>query len=266
MRTSRSSTAWVSSTPSCTPCPGRWAARPARTRGRREQRGHLCPFSRWLRGECRGRSGWRRQQSQAAHVEDTPDTPTIETLVALANARYPRPDRPWRAGRHVEECCFHGQGGGRLSASTRSGACPGDREVDLKRLAAQLEPAELRPFSDEDMLGASRTGEGLSRSRDPGREWPNQDQIPGRPRVVSGTRWLTGANQLDHHVFDLVCGRDFTRIARSRPRRFGMAIRHRTAAALFGWREHRDGPHLSAGQGSTRRPSVSRFLINTASW
>ena len=44
---------------------------------------------------------------------------------------------------------------------------------------------------------------------DPGREWPNQDQIPGRPRVVSGTRWLTGANQPGHHVFDLVCGRDF---------------------------------------------------------
>ena len=33
----------------------------------------------------------------AAHVEDTPDTPTIDTLVALANARFPRPDRPWQA-------------------------------------------------------------------------------------------------------------------------------------------------------------------------
>ena len=33
----------------------------------------------------------------AAHVEDTPDTPTIETLVDLANARFPRADRPWTA-------------------------------------------------------------------------------------------------------------------------------------------------------------------------
>ena len=33
----------------------------------------------------------------AAHVEDTPDTPTIETLVALANERFPRSDRPWHA-------------------------------------------------------------------------------------------------------------------------------------------------------------------------
>src|SRR3982750_2351523 len=32
-----------------------------------------------------------------AHVEDTPDTPTIETLVAVANERFPRPDRPWTA-------------------------------------------------------------------------------------------------------------------------------------------------------------------------
>jgi prolyl-tRNA synthetase len=29
------------------------------------------------------------------------------------------------------------------------------------------------------------------------------------PRVVTGTRWVTGANQPGRHVFDLVCGRDF---------------------------------------------------------
>ena len=32
----------------------------------------------------------------AAHVEDTPDTPTIDTLVAVANERFARPDRPGR--------------------------------------------------------------------------------------------------------------------------------------------------------------------------
>ena len=30
------------------------------------------------------------------------------------------------------------------------------------------------------------------------------------PRVVVGTRWITGANEPGKHVFDLVCGRDFT--------------------------------------------------------
>jgi prolyl-tRNA synthetase len=29
------------------------------------------------------------------------------------------------------------------------------------------------------------------------------------PRVVTGTRWITGADRVDHHVFDLVAGRDF---------------------------------------------------------
>jgi prolyl-tRNA synthetase len=30
------------------------------------------------------------------------------------------------------------------------------------------------------------------------------------PRVIPGTRWVTGANQKGRHVFDLVAGRDFT--------------------------------------------------------
>ena len=29
------------------------------------------------------------------------------------------------------------------------------------------------------------------------------------PRVVTGTRWITGANKPGHHVYDLVAGRDF---------------------------------------------------------
>src|SRR4030095_16861004 len=29
------------------------------------------------------------------------------------------------------------------------------------------------------------------------------------PRVVVGTRWVTGANEDGRHVFDLTCGRDF---------------------------------------------------------
>ena len=37
------------------------------------------------------------ENAPAAHVEDTPNTPTIETLVGLANARFPRTDRPWQA-------------------------------------------------------------------------------------------------------------------------------------------------------------------------
>jgi prolyl-tRNA synthetase len=30
------------------------------------------------------------------------------------------------------------------------------------------------------------------------------------PRIVTGTAWVTGADKVDHHVVDLVAGRDFT--------------------------------------------------------
>jgi prolyl-tRNA synthetase len=83
----------------------------------------------------------------AAHVEDTPDTPTIETLVDLANARFPRTDRPWQASDMLKNVV--------LMISEVDGSrhplvigIPGDREVDMKRLAAQLEPAQAEPFSE----------------------------------------------------------------------------------------------------------------------
>ena len=30
------------------------------------------------------------------------------------------------------------------------------------------------------------------------------------PRVVTGTAWVTGANEADNHAVDVVAGRDFT--------------------------------------------------------
>src|SRR5215207_6267102 len=84
-----------------------------------------------------------------AHVEDTPHTPTIDTLVDLANVQYPRPDRPWRAADTLKNVLFSIKDvdGSRHPLAI---GVPGDREVDLKRLAAQLEPAEAEPFSDAD--------------------------------------------------------------------------------------------------------------------
>src|SRR6188508_1212445 len=86
------------------------------------------------------------EDAPAAHVEDTPDTPTIETLVDLANARFPRADRPWTAGDTLKNVL--------LMVRTPQGemvplavGLPGDREVDLKRLEAAIAPdSEPRPF------------------------------------------------------------------------------------------------------------------------
>src|SRR3954451_15941284 len=71
----------------------------------------------------------------AAHVEDTPDTPTIETLVAVANQRVPRADRPWQASdtlKNVMLLVRHPDG----STEPLAIGVPGDREVDMKRLNA----------------------------------------------------------------------------------------------------------------------------------
>jgi prolyl-tRNA synthetase len=153
----------------------------------------------------------------AAHVEDTPDTPTIATLVDLANARFPRTDRPWQASDTLKNVV--------LMVSEIDGTrhplvigVPGDREVDMKRLAAQLEPAEAEPFSDEDFtahpelvrgyIGPVRFAEQPDAAL--GEESVTKIRYLADPRVVAGTRWVTGANEPGRHVFDLVCGRDFT--------------------------------------------------------
>lgn len=145
----------------------------------------------------------------AAHVEDTPDSPTIETLVALSNARFPRADRPWTAAdtlKNVLVMLLHPDG----TRTPLAIGLPGDREVDMRRLEAAVEPAEVQPFGDADFeaypqlvkgyigpaaLGAGEDGTGVRYLTD--------------PAVVEGTRWITGANEAGHHVYDLVCGRDF---------------------------------------------------------
>jgi len=156
----------------------------------------------------------------AAHVEDTPDTPTIETLVDLANGRFPRTDRPWHASDTLKNVV--------LMITEVDGSrhplvigVPGDRELDMKRLAAQLVPAEPQPFGDEDFAEHPELVKGYMgpvRFASPGErsavvlgdESITKIRYLVDPRVVAGTRWVTGANEPGRHVFDLTCGRDFT--------------------------------------------------------
>src|SRR5689334_3950654 len=73
----------------------------------------------------------------AAHVEDTPDTPTITTLVDHLNARFPREDRPWAAGDTLKNVLVNVTAPDGTREILAIGL-PGDREVDEKRLGAQL--------------------------------------------------------------------------------------------------------------------------------
>jgi prolyl-tRNA synthetase len=148
------------------------------------------------------------QDAPAAHVEDTPDTPTIDTLVAVANARFPRSDRPWRPSDTLKNVVFAVKevDGSRHPLAV---GVPGDRDVDLKRLAAQLEPAQAEPFTDDDFAAHPALVKGYIGPEILGLDGPSGIRYVVDPRVVTGTRWVTGANQPGRHVFDLVCGRDF---------------------------------------------------------
>jgi prolyl-tRNA synthetase len=157
----------------------------------------------------------------AAHVEPTPDTPTIDSLVALANANHPRPDRAWTAADTLKNVVF--------AVTQPDGSrgllvigLPGDREVDLKRLEAALAPAEAEPAGDADFAKHPELVKGYIGPQVLGPQGAQVTAEDGSgtavsavrylldPRVVPGTRWITGANIAGHHVFDLVAGRDFT--------------------------------------------------------
>ena len=89
-----------------------------------------------------------------AHAEDTPNTPTIETLVDHLNEAFPREDRKWHASdtlKNVLVVLKHADG----TREPLAIGVPGDREIDLKRLAGQLEPTEVEPMDDEEMKGMS---------------------------------------------------------------------------------------------------------------
>ena len=144
----------------------------------------------------------------AAHVEDTPGTPTIETLVAHANEHHPRPDRPWQAGdtlKNVVVTLVQPDG----TREPLAIGVPGDRDVDLKRLAGQVEPAEVEPFTDADFAAHPALVAGYLGPEVLGTDGPSGVRYLVDPRVVTGTQWVTGANEHGRHVFDLVCGRDF---------------------------------------------------------
>ena len=135
----------------------------------------------------------------ALEVMDTPKTPTIDSLVALLNERF---------------------GGGYTGASTLKNVMlmadekaisvlvPGDREVDLKRLQANLPGVnELRIFEEEDFAKFKGLVKGYIGPQDAAKLGIT---VYADPRVALGTSWVTGANIRDKHARNVVNGRDFT--------------------------------------------------------
>ena len=151
----------------------------------------------------------------AAKVHPSPNTPTIATLVDLANAEVPREDgRKWTAADTLKNVV--------LALTSPEGkrslvvvGVPGDRDVDAKRAEAAFSPNEVEAANEEDFernpelvkgyIGPVKSGKAVL-----GLEGTSKIRYLLDPRVVDGTAWITGANEKEKHVFDLVKGRDFS--------------------------------------------------------
>ena len=83
---------------------------------------------------------------------------------------------------------------------------PGDREVDMKRLEASLEPSEVAMAEDADFRKNPFLVRGYVGPRGLA---ANGVRVLADPRVVPGTAWITGADAPNRHVVGLVAGRDF---------------------------------------------------------
>ncbi|MBV7295240.1 proline--tRNA ligase [Corynebacterium sp. TAE3-ERU12] len=84
---------------------------------------------------------------------------------------------------------------------------PGDREIDFKRVEAALEPSAVRLLDDADFRKHDFLTKGYI---GPKSLADNEVDLLVDPRVVTGTRWITGADEHDHHMVNMVVGRDFT--------------------------------------------------------
>jgi prolyl-tRNA synthetase len=87
---------------------------------------------------------------------------------------------------------------------------PGDREVDLKRVEAAIHPFEIEPFEEDDFKKYPALVKGYIGPQVLGEKSASGIRYLVDPRVVNGSRWITGANKPGNHVYDLVAGRDFS--------------------------------------------------------
>ncbi|MEU4741595.1 proline--tRNA ligase [Actinosynnema sp. NPDC023658] len=139
-----------------------------------------------------------------AQVHHTPNTPTIESLVAFLNANT---DRTFTAADTLKNVLVKTRTPGDADWALLAVGLPGDREVDLKRLEAAVEPAEVAMLEEADFARNPFLVKGYI---GPAALQANGVRYLVDPRVVRGTAWVTGADKPDHHVVDLVVGRDFT--------------------------------------------------------
>lgn len=147
----------------------------------------------------------------ASQIVDTPNTPTIDTLVdCLKTLDVSTPHGgEWSGADTLKNVVVMVKNPDGTRTPLAVGL-PGDREVDMKRLEAQLSPSEVEPFGEADFAAHPTLVRGYI-----GPDVLGADKAAGvryllDTRVTDGSAWVTGANQQGKHVVNLVCGRDFT--------------------------------------------------------
>ena len=138
----------------------------------------------------------------ALEIVDTPDTPTIDTLVALLQSKGYDVDAAGTLKNVVVTLRYPD---GRREPLVIG--LPGNREVDMKRLEANVHPAEVLAFEAADFAAHP----GLRRG------YIGPQVLAGLgirylvdPRIAVGSAWVTGANVDGRHAVNVVSGRDFT--------------------------------------------------------
>lgn len=140
-----------------------------------------------------------------AKVHHTPDTATIRTLVDFLNGA--GLGRDFSEADTLKNVLVKTRAPGTDEWELLAIGVPGDREVDFERLEAALEPTEVSILDEADFAANPFLVLGYI---GPKALLDNKVRYLVDPRVVNGTRWVTGADKADHHVVDLVVGRDFT--------------------------------------------------------
>src|SRR4051812_33354121 len=148
------------------------------------------------------------KQDPSSHPEsqvlDTPDTPTIDTLVERLNTM--GLGQTFTGADTLKNVVLKTRAPGAKSWDLLVVGVPGDREVDLKRIAGQLEPVEVAQADADDLAKQPRLVRGYI--------GPQQLADSGvrylvDPLVVPGSAWVTGANVEGKHAAFVVRGRDF---------------------------------------------------------
>ena len=151
----------------------------------------------------------------AAEVISTPECSNIKRIVAWSNENRKRTDgSSWSAEHTLKNnvmALISPDGKRELVVI----GLPGDRDVDLKRAEAAFSPNEIEQANEEDFakhpelikgyIGPVKGGQAIL-----GLKGASKIRYLLDPRIVEGSAWVTGANEKEKHVYDLVAGRDFS--------------------------------------------------------